>query len=56
MKYTGEMEKAMYQAHGIGYEEYSQKLSKRIEVERNREKEYEQSLKIASEIERRCHT
>ena len=56
MKYTGEMEKAMYQAHGIGYEEYRRELSKRIQVEQSRDKEYEQSLRIISEIERRCHT
>ncbi|MFC3883983.1 hypothetical protein ACFOU2_10980 [Bacillus songklensis] len=40
------MEKAMYQAHGMGYEEYSRKLDQRLKVEQEREKDYLQSRRI----------
>jgi hypothetical protein len=50
------MEKAMYQAHGFGYEEYSRKLSKRLEVEQRREVEYQKSLDIVAELDRRFRT
>ncbi|CAG9620830.1 hypothetical protein [Sutcliffiella rhizosphaerae] len=42
----------MHQAHGIGYEEYSKKLSKLIEVEQKREEDYQKSLEIVAEIDR----
>ncbi|MBV2197240.1 hypothetical protein KQR56_04820 [Bacillus velezensis] len=37
------MEKAMQKSHGIGYEEYGRRLSKRMEVERQRELEYQKA-------------
>ncbi|WP_226682248.1 hypothetical protein [Sutcliffiella horikoshii] len=49
------MEKAMYQAYGFGYEEYSNKLSKLIEVEQKREKDYQKSLEIVEEVDRNFH-
>jgi hypothetical protein len=49
------MEKAMYQAYGFGYEEYSNKLSKRMEVERKREEDYQKSLEIVAEVDRNFH-
>ncbi len=45
----------MYQSHGIGYEEYSRKLSQRLKIEQKRQIEYEQSLKIVANFERRGH-
>lgn len=36
------MEKAMQQSHGMSYATYEQSLEKRIQVEREREKDYQQ--------------
>ncbi|GAA0326874.1 hypothetical protein GCM10008967_16750 [Bacillus carboniphilus] len=47
------MEKAMQQAHGIGYEVYSQKHEIRMKVERKREKDYIQSQRIVMEHDRK---
>lgn len=47
------MEKALHQAHGIGYAEYSQKHDKRMEVERSREMDYRKSQMIVNEVERK---
>jgi hypothetical protein len=44
------MEKAMQQNHGIGYEEYNRSLEKRLEVEKEREKDYKRSQKIGIEF------
>lgn len=44
--YTSEMEKAMQQNHGIGYAEYNLSLKKRLQVEKNREQDYQISKKI----------
>ncbi|OZM55980.1 hypothetical protein CIB95_14130 [Lottiidibacillus patelloidae] len=52
MNYTGDMEKAMHQTHGFGYEEYKQKLDVRMQVEREREQDYKKSRQIVSELER----
>lgn len=40
LTYTSEMEKAMYKAHGVGYEQYSQKLDARMKVEQKRDQDY----------------
>ena len=40
MTYTNEMEKALYQSHGINYAEYERSLEKRIEVEKSRDAEH----------------
>jgi hypothetical protein len=34
------MEKAMYKAHGVGYEQYSRKLDERMKVEQKRDQDY----------------
>ncbi|MCP6681697.1 hypothetical protein [Bacillus nakamurai] len=44
------MEKAMQQSYGIGYEEYGRRLSKRMEVERQREQEYQKSKLLAAQL------
>ncbi|OCA87623.1 hypothetical protein A8F94_07130 [Bacillus sp. FJAT-27225] len=53
MKYTSEMEKAMQQSHGIGYEEYNLKHEVRLEVEQRREEEYLKSQRIVADIDRK---
>lgn len=40
----------MQQSHGLSYAEYNQNLEKRIEVEKEREKEYRKCNKIAAEF------
>ncbi|MFV8826573.1 hypothetical protein [Alkalihalobacterium sp. APHAB7] len=51
--YTGDMEKAMQQNHGIGYEEYNRSLEKRLEIEKARERDYKRSIKLAIELKQR---
>lgn len=48
MTYTNEMEKAMYQSHGINYSEYERSLEKRIEVEKNRDAEHSKCMQLAA--------
>jgi len=45
---TAQMEKALYQAHGVSYSEYENSHDIQIKVEKAREKEYKQSLQIAA--------
>jgi hypothetical protein len=40
------MEKAMHQSHGIGYSEYERNLDKRLEVEKERDKEYKKAREM----------
>ena len=40
LSYTSEMEKAMYKAHGVGYEQYSRQLGERMKVEQKRDQDY----------------
>ncbi|WP_174234300.1 hypothetical protein [Bacillus sp. V59.32b] len=49
------MEKAMQQSHGIGYSEYSRKLDVRLQVEKRREREYEQCNQIVNDLQRKLH-
>ncbi|MFU1991838.1 hypothetical protein [Priestia megaterium] len=44
------MEKAMQLSHGVGYAEYSHKLDKRLQVEKEREKDYQASKDILRDI------
>ncbi len=46
----------MFQAYGFGYEEYTTKLSRRLEVEKRREEEYQKSLNIVAELDRKFHS
>ncbi|MDR7072933.1 hypothetical protein [Fictibacillus barbaricus] len=39
----------MHQSHGCGYAEYDRDLEKRLDVEKEREKEYKKGLKIAAD-------
>ncbi|MFC4403479.1 hypothetical protein [Gracilibacillus xinjiangensis] len=55
LNYTTEMEKAMQQAHGVGYAEYSRKLSERLKVEKERENDYEKSQRVVNDVERLLH-
>ncbi|WP_017726360.1 hypothetical protein [Halalkalibacterium ligniniphilum] len=50
MKATGEMEKAMQQAHGVGYAEYERNLDKRLEVEKAREEDYNRCNEMIREL------
>jgi hypothetical protein len=49
------MEKAMRQAHGVGYEVYSQNLEVRMKVEKKRERSYMKSNQILNDVNRRVH-
>jgi hypothetical protein len=55
MRYTTEMEKAMQNSHGIGYEEYNLKHDVRMEVEQRREEDYLQSRRIVADIDRKVY-
>ncbi|GGM35765.1 hypothetical protein GCM10011351_22300 [Paraliobacillus quinghaiensis] len=55
LTYTGEMEKAMQQNHGIGFAEYERKLNNRLQIEREREKSYKQASRVVNEMERKVH-
>jgi len=50
------MEKAMQQSHGIGYSEYGRRLDVRIQVEKQRERDYEASNMIVNELRRKLHS
>ncbi|WP_181315333.1 hypothetical protein [Salsuginibacillus halophilus] len=47
------MEKAMQQSHGMGFEEYSQSLTKRLQVERERERNYQMMNQMTAELNAR---
>ena len=49
------MEKAMQRSHKIGYAEYCRKLDKRLEVEKQREKEYAACKHFTAEIDSKIH-
>ncbi|WP_279390816.1 hypothetical protein [Alkalihalobacillus sp. LMS39] len=40
----------MQRNHGIGYAEYNRSLTKRLEVEKKRDKEYEVTKKILTQL------
>lgn len=42
----------MYQSYGIGYEEYNRKLDNRLKVEQERDKDYQKSLSLVSELQK----
>jgi hypothetical protein len=46
------MEKAMHQSHGCGFAEYERDLEKRLDVEKDREKEYKKGLEVAADANR----
>ncbi|MDY7224000.1 hypothetical protein [Halalkalibacterium halodurans] len=42
----------MHQSHGMSYAEYSQDLEKRIDVEKEREREYKQAFRLTGVVRR----
>lgn len=52
MKHTEGMEKAMHANYGVGYAEYSLKHEVRMEVEQQREADYERSQRMAADLNR----
>lgn len=55
LSYTSEMEKAMLKAHGVGYEEYSRRLSVRIKVENRRKNDYRKCCRMTADFDRLAH-
>jgi len=51
MHYTAEMEKAMEQSHKMCFAEYSRKLSNRLKVEKQREKDYTKCKQLIADVE-----
>ncbi len=45
----------MHQSHGVGYAEYSRKLSQRLDVEKERETSYKKSQEVVKDVERLVH-
>lgn len=56
LNYTGEMEKAMHRAHGVGYQVYCQKQDIRLLIEKKREQDYLKSQQIVAQFERKVHS
>ncbi|MFC4323539.1 hypothetical protein [Litchfieldia salsa] len=50
MNYNSEMEKAMFQSHGIGYERYCNDFSARMKVEARREEDYNKEKRLLQEL------
>jgi len=51
MNYTGEMEKAMEQSHKMSFAEYESKLSNRLKVEKEREKNHVKCKQLTAELD-----
>ncbi|WP_171038132.1 hypothetical protein [Aquibacillus sediminis] len=45
----------MYQSHGMAFAEYSRKLTNRLQVEQEREKNYFESRQVGHEMKRLAH-
>lgn len=45
----------MHAAHGVGYEVYKNKHDIRMRIEKEREKDYLRSQRVASDLERKIH-
>lgn len=45
----------MLQSHGVGYAEYSRKLSQRLDIERERETSYQKSQEVVKDVDRLVH-
>ncbi|WP_339228677.1 hypothetical protein NSQ77_02635 [Oceanobacillus sp. FSL K6-2867] len=52
MNYTSEMEKGMTKSRHVCYAEYSRKLEKRLDVEKQREREYKMAKMLVAEMDR----
>lgn len=55
LNYTPEMEKALQQNHGMNFTEYETNVEKRLQVEKDREKSHEQSMKLIAELQQDVH-
>ncbi|WP_158634002.1 hypothetical protein [Radiobacillus deserti] len=55
LTYTSEMEKAMHQAHGMGYTEYASDIDKMIEVEKKRELSHQKNHQMIAELNKQIH-
>ncbi|MBH0231019.1 hypothetical protein LCL89_10825 [Halobacillus yeomjeoni] len=55
MNYTAEMEKAMHQAHNMGYAEYSRNIDNRLKIEVKRQREFEQCKQMLSQVGPQLH-
>ncbi|MEH7480220.1 hypothetical protein V7157_03735 [Neobacillus drentensis] len=49
------MEKAMYSAHGVGYEDYRRHHTVRMRVEKRRKKDYINCLRMVADLDRLVH-
>ncbi|WP_245629815.1 hypothetical protein [Domibacillus robiginosus] len=47
------MEKAMHASHGVGYAEYNQKHEVRMDIEQQREEDYQQSRRMVADFNRK---
>jgi hypothetical protein len=56
MNYTSDMEKAMHNAHGVGYEQYCRKHDVRMKVEEQREQDYLASQRLVADLARKLHS
>ncbi|GAA0369117.1 hypothetical protein [Bacillus horti] len=50
---TASMETALYQAHGISYAQYENCFETQLKVERQREKDYEESMRLCEQFDRK---
>jgi len=55
MTYTAEMEKAMQRCHKVGYAEYCRKLETRMNVEKEREREYAACKHLIAQFDSKIH-
>ncbi|PKR78076.1 hypothetical protein CEY16_09165 [Halalkalibacillus sediminis] len=53
--YTELMEKGMQQTHGVGFEEYSKNLEKRLDIEKKRQQDHEKCNRLVAEVDRQLH-
>jgi hypothetical protein len=49
------MEKALMQSHKMGYAVYSRNHEKRMEVEKNRDEDYQKSKQLFAELDRKIN-
>jgi hypothetical protein len=49
------MEKALFGAHGVGYETYCRKHKIRMKIEHARQEDYLQSQRMVADLDRRVH-
>ncbi|WP_017729317.1 hypothetical protein [Halalkalibacterium ligniniphilum] len=52
-KVSEKMEQSMHKNYGFGFEEYERSLTKKLKVEREREKSYKENLKLYTDMNNR---